>query len=311
MYRMRSQGLAALLIGVVLWNPALAELDASETTKLVMLGTGTPITDPERSGPSLAIVVNETPYIVDFGPGIVRRAAAASTEHGGPVEGLETTNLKIAFLTHLHSDHSVGFADLVFTTWTMGRDEPLTVYGPEGIEEMTTHLLDAYREDIRYRVYGLEPTDNSGWRVVAHTIAEAGVVFEDDNVKVEAFPVVHGSWPNAYGYRFTTPDRVIVVSGDAAKSETVERYSKGADILVHEVYSSKGLAAREEPFWTRYHSSNHTSAAEVGEIAASAQPKLVVLTHILFFGASEDDLLTEIRGTYDGEVVIAEDLDVF
>ena len=235
--------LVTLSIACLCHAAARAELPGSETTKLVMLGTGTPFTDPERSGPSLAIVVNDTPYIVDFGPGVVRRAAAASTEYGGPIAGLVTTNLTTAFLTHLHSDHTAGYPDLIFSTWTMGRDVPLTVFGPEGIKEMTANILDAYREDIRYRVYGLEPTDNQGWRVNAHTVSE-GVVYEDDNVKVEAFPVVHGTWPNAFGYRFTTPDRVIVVSGDAAKSDTVEAYAKGADILVHEVYSSKGLAER-------------------------------------------------------------------
>ena len=304
------RALTTLLLAVGAANLALAELSPSKTTKLVMLGTGTPFTDPQRSGPSLAIVVNDTPYIVDFGPGVVRRAAAASPEYGGSIEGLETTNLKTAFLTHLHSDHTAGYPDLIFSTWTMGRDEPLTVFGPEGIEEMTDNILEAYREDIRYRVYGLEPTDNRGWRVNAHTVSE-GLVYEDDNVKVEAFPVVHGTWPNAYGYRFTTPDRIIVISGDAAKSDSVETYSKGADILVHEVYSSTGLAARDEPFWTRYHSGNHTSAAEVGEIATAARPKLVVLSHILLFGATEDDLLAEIRQTYDGAVVVANDLDVF
>ena len=302
-----------MVVGLAACWPSMAakaELAASETTRIVMLGTGTPIANPARSGPSLAIVVNETPYIVDFGPGVVRRAAAASPEYGGSVKGLEATNLKTAFLTHLHSDHTAGYPDLILTTWTMGRDEPLTVFGPEGIVEMTENILEAYREDIRYRVYGLEPTNNNGWRVNAHTVSE-GFVYEDDNVKVEAFPVLHGSWPNAFGYRFTTPDRVIVVSGDAAKSDAVEAYSKGADVLIHEVYSSASLESRDDPFWTRYHSDNHTSAAEVGQIATNAKPKLVILNHVLFFDATEDELLAEIRQTYDGNVVIANDLDVF
>jgi ribonuclease Z len=301
--------IAGLTAGV-LSTVAYGESGVSDTTRIVMLGTGTPITNPARSGPSLAIVVNETPYIVDFGPGVVRRAAAASPEYGGSVKGLEAANLTTAFLTHLHSDHTAGYPDLIFTTWTMGRDQPLTVFGPEGIADMTENILEAYREDIRYRVYGLEPANDKGWRVNTHTVAE-GVVYEDDNVKVEAFPVKHGSWPNAFGYRFTTPDRVIVLSGDAARSDAVEAYSKGADVLIHEVYSAQSLAARDNPFWTRYHSDNHTSAAEVGQIAAVAKPKLVILNHILFFGATNDELLAEIRQTYSGKVVIANDLDVF
>ena len=85
-----------------------------------MLGTGTPNADPERSGPAVAIVVNDTPYLVDFGPGVVRRATAATPEYGGEIEGLAAKNLKVAFLTHLHSDHSAGLADLILTPWTLG-----------------------------------------------------------------------------------------------------------------------------------------------------------------------------------------------
>ena len=289
--------------------PAAAELQPSGVTRVVMLGTGTPNADPQRSGPAVAIVVNDTPYLVDFGPGVVRRAAAMSPTYGGPIAGLEVDRLRYAFLTHLHSDHSAGLSDLILTPWVLERDEPLELYGPDGIEEMASHVLEAYRADIDYRVYGLEPANNTGWRVNAHTVEE-GVVFEDDNVTVEAFRVRHGTWPNAYGYRFTTPDRVIVISGDAAPDEAVERFAKGADILIHEVYSVEGFRKRD-PYWQKYHSSNHTSAHELGELASRAQPKLLVLYHVLFWGASEETVLREVREKYSGEVVLADDLDVF
>jgi len=279
------------------------------TTKVVMLGTGTPFPDPNRSGPSVAIVVNDTPYIIDFGPGLIRQAAVLSPLYGGKIKGLDVTLIRRAFLTHLHSDHSTGYADLIFTPWTMGRDEPLEVYGPEGIVEMTEHLLQAYKEDIRYRVYGLEPTNDKGWRVNAHTVNE-GVVYEDKNVKVEAFRVKHGSWPNAFGYRFTTSDKVIVISGDAAPDANIEKYSRGADILIHEVYSSSG--AKSLPaFWQKYHSSNHTSSTELGILADRAKPKLLVLYHSINFGASDAMLLSEVQKNYKGNVILANDLDVF
>jgi ribonuclease Z len=280
--------------------PCFAELTASDTTQVVMLGTGTPNADPERSGPAVAIVVNDTPYLVDFGPGVVRRAAAMSPTYGGAIEGLEVKNLRHAFLTHLHSDHSAGLSDLILTPWVLERDEPLELFGPDGIEEMASNVLEAYRGDIDYRVYGLEPANNEGWRVNARTVEE-GVVFEDDNVTVEAFRVRHGTWPNAYGYRFTTPDRVIVISGDAAPDEA---------ILIHEVYSVEGFRKRD-PYWQKYHSTNHTSAHELGELASRAKPKLLVLYHVLFWGSSEEQVLREVREKYDGEVVLADDLDVF
>ena len=127
-------------------------LSAERTqTKVVLLGTGTPRPYPDRSGPATAIVVGERAYLVDFGPGVVRRAAAAA-EKGTPE--LESTNLKVAFLTHLHSDHTAGYPDLILTPWVMGRTE-LDVYGPEGLEEMTKHVLEAWRQDIEIRTKGL------------------------------------------------------------------------------------------------------------------------------------------------------------
>ena len=157
-----------------------------------------------------------------------------------PLHDLDLKNLTVAFLTHLHSDHTIGYPDLILTPWVMGRDKPLEVYGPDGIVEMTDHILTAYRDDIQYRLYGSEPANNQGWRVNAHEIEE-GVVYEDDAVKVEAFLVKHGTWPNAYGYRFTTPDKVIVISGDTAPCENIIEYGRGADILIHEVYYQKGV----------------------------------------------------------------------
>jgi ribonuclease Z len=300
---------AVLFIGLFAAGQGFAELPQSEITQVVMLGTGTPNPDPERSGPAIAIVVNGTPYLVDFGPGVVRRAAAMSPSYGGQMEALEIKNLRYAFLTHLHSDHTAGLSDLILTPWVLERDQPLQLYGPDGIGEMASHVLKAYRADIDYRVYGLEPANNDGWRVRSHEIDE-GVVFEDENVRVEAFRVRHGTWPNAFGYRFTTPDRVIVISGDAAPDENLEMYAKDADILIHEVYSVEGFE-RRDPYWQRYHSTNHTSAHELGELAERAKPDLLVLYHVLFWGASEETVLREVREKYSGDVVLADDLDVF
>ena len=108
-------------------------------TKLVLLGTGTPPADPDRSGPASAIVVNDTPYLIDFGAGVVRRAMAAVAERG--IEALDPVKLRVVFLTHMHSDHTVGYPDLILTPWVLGRRVPLEVYGPAGLEEMTSTFL--------------------------------------------------------------------------------------------------------------------------------------------------------------------------
>ncbi len=282
---------------------------SSSRTKVILLGTGNPNPDPRHLGCSLIILVDETPYVVDFGAGLVRQAAALTPEYGGVIEELDIKKLAIAFLTHMHSDHTIGYPDLILTPWVMGRETPLEVYGPDGVIEMSENILKAFQDDIKYRIYGLEPANNEGWRVNAHEIRE-GIVYEDTNVTVEAFLIKHGTWPDAYGYRFTTPDKVIVISGDTAPCENIIKYSQGADILIHEVYYKKAFDEKDE-FWKRYHSINHTSTYELAEIAIKTKPGLLVLYHVLFWGSSEQEILDEIAQGYDGKVLVGADLQVF
>ncbi|MCB9455591.1 MAG: MBL fold metallo-hydrolase [Anaerolineaceae bacterium] len=275
------------------------------TTQLVLLGTGTPNADPERSGSSLAIIVNDRPYLVDAGPGVVRRASAA---HQRGVTGLAVNRLNRVFLTHLHSDHTIGLPDLLLTPWVLERDAPLDIYGPAGTREMVDHLLAAYAQDIHERLTGLEPANTTGCTATVTEIT-AGVCYQDDLVVVEAFPVRHGAWA-AFGYKFTTPDRVIVISGDTCPVESVVEQAAGCDILVHEVYSVAGFQRRPAE-WQRYHASVHTSAYELAAIARRTQPGLLVLVHQLFWGTSPDELVAEVRSGYGGAVVCGNDLDVF
>lgn len=279
--------------------------DAYTQTKLVLLGTGTPFADPERSGPSLAIVVNDHSYIVDCGPGVVRRASALSKT----IPALVPSQLKKLFITHLHTDHTVGFADMIFSPAVLDRNAPLDVFGPKGIQSMTRHLLKAYKKDIHIRLHGLEMGDARGYKIRAHEIKE-GLIYEDENIKVIAFEVEHGNWDHAYGFKFVTADKVIVVSGDATYSPKLVEQAKGCDILVHEVFSQKGLDRREDR-WKKYHSTFHTSPAQLGTIANAVQPKLLVLNHMLFFKQSPETLLEEVRSYYKGQVVMGNDLEVY
>lgn len=311
MFCLRTGMLFSVVVGFLLFvKPVAAQRSESSTptskTQIVFLGTGTPNADPDRFGPSVAIVVNDTPYIVDFGPGVVRRAAAA---HRNGVAGLTMPKLTRAFLTHLHSDHTAGYPDLMLTPWVLDRVEPLEVYGPKGLKSMTNHILAAYQDDIEMRLYGGEPSNKTGYKVSAHEI-RSGVIYQDSNVTVTAFPVKHGGWREAYGYRFQTPDRTIVVSGDTAPAETVVATCNGCDVLIHEVYSTAGFATRPAP-WQKYHSQFHTSSKELAAIAARAKPGLLILYHQLFWGTSEADLLREIGAGYSGKTVSAHDLDVY
>ncbi len=283
--------------------------NSSEITKIVFLGTGTPRPDPASSGNSIAIVVNDVPYIIDFGPGLVRNAASMSSVFGGEIAGLQIKKIKHVFLTHLHSDHTAGYTDLILTPWTIGREHPLEVYGPQGIKSMTDHILAAYEVDIKMRLKKYN-TAQHGWQVNVHEI-EPGIVFKDEDVTVEAFLVEHGSFPESYGYKFTTPDRTIAISGDTRPCENLVNKCKGVDILIHEVYSME-KSEKKSDFWRNYHSQFHTSTEELSEIAERLQPKILILYHQnVSHGSSEDVLIKEIKKRYDGIVVSAKDFDVY
>lgn len=276
-------------------------------TRVVMLGTGNPNADPDRSGPAVAVIVDDRPYLVDAGPGVVRRAASAVRAGQG---ALAAERLGIVFLTHLHSDHTVGLPDLIFTPWVLERAEPLRVFGPPGVQAMTNHLLAAWGEDIRVRIEGREHANRTGYKVRA-TVVRPGVVYKDDKVTVKAFAVPHGDWKYAFGYRFETPDRVLVISGDTRASRAVVEACNGCDLLVHEVYSTARFATRP-PKWQAYHKNAHTSTAELAVLARDARARSLLLYHQLYWGATDADLLREIReGGYRGPVASALDLGVY
>lgn len=290
------------LIAVSVLATAAFAADAAMTTKVVMLGTGTPMPNPERSGPSTAIVVGDRAYLVDFGPGVVRRVSAASAKG---ITALAPANIKVAFVTHLHSDHTAGYPDLILTPWIFHRPE-LDVYGPEGTEEMTAYVLKAWHRDIEIRTKGLE--QNEPLVVRAHDV-KPGVVYQDDRVKVTAFAVAHGEWPQAFGYRFDTPDRSIVISGDTSPTEEIVKQCHGCDVLIHEAMSANGPQP-PMPNWLNYRPKYHTTTTQLAEIAGRAKPKLLILYHNAG-RVPDEQLLNEVRKGYAGKVVMSHDLDVY
>ena len=296
-YPRRARALLALF--------AFATALPAQETAVVMLGTGTPNADPDRSGPAVAVVRGGRSYLVDAGPGVVRRAAAAAQLHGDTA--LLPRNLRVLFLTHLHSDHTVGLPDLILSAWTLERDVPLEVYGPPGTQAMVDHLLAAYAADIRNRIDGLEPANEVGYQVRVHEVTP-GQVFTDGNVTVTAVAVPHGDWEVAFGYRFDAPDRRIVISGDTRASEAIVAACDGCDLLVHEVYSADRFRSRP-PAWQAYHARAHTSTTELAALADRAAPKALVLYHQLFWGTDDEGLLAEVRAAgYRRPVVSARDL---
>lgn len=302
-------------------TPAQPVISQSGTTQVVLLGTGNPNPNPARSGPATAIVVKGRAYLVDFGPGVVRRAAAAVIDKG--VSALDPINLRVVFLTHLHSDHTAGYPDIILTPWVMGRSVPLEVYGPKGLKAMTGHILAAYEEDIRIRTEGMEHAAKDGCKVNAYEI-KPGVVYKDDNVTVTAYPTKHGEWEETYGFRFDTPDRSIVISGDTTPTQATIDACRGCDVLIHEALTLKSGINPGRPdssgFDRRaYAEKYHTTTTQLAELANKAKPGLLILYHNSIsprpdkrpYAPTSDDLLREVKSGYDGRVVIGQDLDVY
>jgi ribonuclease BN (tRNA processing enzyme) len=191
-----------------------------------------------------------------------------------------------------------------------GRTSPLEVYGPRGISEMTQRLLEAYRVDIDNR---MQERGETSTLVNAHEIS-AGLVYEDARVKVTAFRVPHGDL-DAYGYRFETPDKVIVISGDTSPTENIVSSCDGCDVLIHEHYSVASFA-RVEPRWQQYRLRHHTSTRQLAELATRARPDLLILYHRSNPGAGgasapESDVIEEMARFYKGRWVSGRDLDIY
>jgi ribonuclease Z len=274
-------------------------------TKVIILGSGTPYPSPSNSGPATAVVYGKRVFLFDAGAGVMRQINAAKL----PISGPEAT-----FITHLHSDHTLGYPDLILTTWIMRRVKHLQVYGPHGLKRMTGLLLKAYSEDIKVRIEGLEKELPDTYKVDVHEITK-GVVYDSGGVKITAIPVLHGNWKEAFGYRIDTPDMSIVISGDTRPCDSIIEASKGVDVLVHEVYAGAKVKPENRPggkYWPQYCREFHTSDIELGKIAQKSNPKTLIMTHIIRMGATDQELIGAVRkGGYKGNIIVGKDLKVY
>lgn len=265
--------------------------------QVILLGTGFPRPDPERAGPATAVVVGEKVFVVDAGRGVVLRLAATE---------FKLKQVQAVFLTHLHSDHTSGLPDLFTSTWIFGRKTPMELYGPKGTKGVARALLEYFKEDIHIRRDLTEMQPAEGAKINTHEIGE-GVVYKHEDVTITAFEVDHRPVEPAFGYRFDSGGKSIVISGDTHPSENLIRYAKGVDVLVHEVYLPEYLDKVDIPEVAARLKAYHTSPEEVGEVAQRAGVKLLVLTHLV--PGNEDKLILErVRKKFSGKVVAGKDL---
>lgn len=264
---------------------------------MLLLGTGYPRPDPERAGPSSAVVVGDKLFVVDVGRGVTQRLWAS---------GIPLKNLRAVFLTHLHSDHISGLPDLFNTSWIFGRYEPLRLYGPPGTRELADAMVAFFAVDVPIRRDLTEMHPGAGATVDTRVVAE-GVVYEDPDVKISAFRVDHRPVSEAFGYRFDGGGRSIVISGDTRPSDNLIQHAKGADVLVHEAYLPEHFERVDTPEVAARLKAYHTSAEEAGQVAQAAGVKLLVLTHLVPGGP--DAVYLERAGRYfKGKIVVGRDL---
>lgn len=286
------------------------------STIAVMLGSGKPEPTPFRNGPGGAVVVDDVPYLIDAGEGVWRGIAKAAMSHEARLaRALAPRRLTRVFLTHLHSDHTIGLPSLIFLPWTCGKDQPLEVHGPVGTANLVNGILEAYRGDVAERVKGPEGKEDQGWRATAHEIDEPGVVYRDEGVEVEAFLRPHGGFKQSFGYRFRSGDRTIVWAGDGVGGRSFADAATGADLLFSDVCAS--TFTNELTPWRSEADGHsqlfHIESRHLGRLAARAGVGTLVLHHEQNYSDpfNPNALVEEVGETFHGTVISARDGDVF
>lgn len=289
----RSPGLVALLLA------ACVGAASAQDIRVTLLGTGSPGPVMNRFGPSILVEAGDQKFLFDAGRGAMQRLTQIK------VSWNDVTGV---FLTHLHSDHVVGFPDVWLTGWLVGaRKAPLLVWGPRGTRKMMLHLAQAYEFDIAIRQAD-EHASAEGAVIVAEDVAE-GFAYERNGVRVTPFNVDHAPVEPAFGYRIDFRGRSVVLSGDTRFSENLIRRAEGVDLLVHEVTAPETFRrAGIAPELAATIVAHHTTAEQAGEVFARVKPKLAVYSHMVRPAATEQDLIAPTRKTYAGPLEVGEDL---
>ena len=287
-----------------------ASIASAQDFRVTLIGTGSPNPLPDRSGPSTLVEAGREKLLFDAGRGATVRLWQAHV----PIGSITAT-----FISHFHSDHTVGIPDLWLTGWIQrpygDRKGPFTIYGPTGMNAMMGSLQQAYAEDIRIR-FADEHYPLAWVAVDAHEFDE-GVIYARNGVKVTAITVDHGDLIKpAYGFRIDYDGRSVVISGDTRYSPHLIEAAKGVDLIVHEVAATTPeLIARSSVVRAIF--AHHTSPQEAGTVFARVAPKLAVYTHLVLIGDETvkppglDELVRQTRETYAGPLVVGADLDRF
>jgi ribonuclease Z len=279
------------------------------TTTVTLTGTGVPHPSPGRAGPGVLVRHDDVALQFDAGRATVLRLAEA---------GVAPHELAAVFVTHVHSDHLVDLADLVMTRWIQGTLHPagpLPIVAAEGLAtRFAARMLEAYADDIAVRVEHVQPgPPQLDVRAFTPPASPTEVWRSDEgSVGVEAAGVHHEPVREAVAYRVSTPDGVVVVSGDTRVCDEVRDLSTGADVLVHEACRTSAMAPliAGTPFERIF--DYHADSVALGGMAEAAGIGHLVLTHLIPPPAdreAEQAFADDVRaGGYTGPVTVGEDL---
>jgi ribonuclease BN (tRNA processing enzyme) len=326
---MRTKELAAAIaIGLAtLPGPTSAQTanDKPTGTQLITLGTrGGPLPSKFRAQSSNLLVVNGTLYLIDAGDGATRRIVQA---------GHDFRKVGKIFITHPHSDHTAGLATLLVSAWEYQRREPIDIYGG-GVEALVKGAIAYLTPNAEIR-WAEGKKASMADLFHGHDVG-AGLVYQDANVKVTAVENTHFNFPpgsppagkyKSFSYRFETPGRVVVFTGDTGPSEALTELAKGADVLVTEVTAVEDVievfkrsgtwdvkTPDEQAGWIRHMKEEHVTPEDIGKMATKAGVKSVVLTHVSPTVDPEDDYkryADGVKKVYSGPVAVAKDLSKF
>src|SRR5436305_6172382 len=271
----------------VLASPALAQT-AKPRTRIVFLGTkGGPRIGVGASNPANLVMVNDTPFVIDCGMGVSRQLVSA---------GVPIPSVKYIFISHHHSDHNLEYGNLFYNAWIAGLSSPIHSFSPKGMEAMTKTYWELNRFDLETRIED-EGRPDPRPLLVAKDITEDGVVLQTADVKVTAFRTPHPPIVDNFAYKFETPDGIIVFSSDTAYNPKLAEFANGADVLVHEAlyvpWVDRLVARTKNGASLKKHlMESHTATEDVGRIAAAAEDKVLVRSHLV---PGDDPQVTDVN----------------
>ena len=295
--------------GASLFFARWASAQNKKTTRIILLGTkGGPTltTKTNRTNPATLILINDVPYLIDCGYGVSRQLIKA---------GVSLDRLRYIFITHHHSDHNLEYGPLLYNAAVASQSIRIDAYGPPGLQKLTNDFFEYERFDIETRLVD-EGGEDLRKAIAVHEFESAGIVMQNDDVKVTNCRVRHPPITQSYAYRFDARDRSVVISGDTAYAPELAEFAKGTDVLVHEAMYLPAIEKliQQNPGATRLREhllAAHTSTEYVGRIAAQAGVKTLVLSHLV---PGDDPTITDeqwmegVRKNFKGRIIVGKDL---